>query len=406
MGCFHAVSILFALTALGAGLSLAGPMRWFVLGLLLTAYLIILILGVSVLKLNFFVRAICRGDSEARSVALTFDDGPDPTVTQHLLEILRHHQIKAAFFPIGTKARKYPEMIKQIDQEGHILGNHSFRHAWWTNFLFSGGLDREMRMAQEAIEAAVDKVPAYFRPPIGLTNPHLKRALKKNGLSVVGWDVRPFDTTASAAKVIKRVLKRVRNGSIIALHDTGRVPGDLACLIDELVTKIKERNFTFNDLTELTGIRAYQTVNEVNTAEPALLIQPEHESEADQKRSKFWQFLARKLTCNAYVRGAVEKEVTLSSLRASPSRKFFLGVGLVLFSYVLGWPMVGLFTVLSAYFRSPFLLMLGPVFYGVSHLVWMFGMYLAGRDCIRYANVMLSWGLRKLVEKAAFTKRG
>ena len=405
MSRFHTLSILVVLTVLGAGLSLASPIRWFVLGLLLTAYLVIFILGVSVLKLNFFVKAICRGDSEAKRVALTFDDGPDPLVTRNLLEVLRQHQIRVAFFPIGTKTREYPEMIKQIDQEGHILGNHSFRHAWWTNFLISGGLNREMRMAQEAIEAAVGKVPAYFRPPMGLTNPHFRRALKKNGLSVVGWDVRPFDTTASAEKVIKRVLKKIRNGSIIALHDTERVPGDLVRLTDELVIKIKERNYTFSDLVELTGIRAYQTANGVNIAEPDPLIQSRYESEVGQKRGRFWQFLARKLACNAYVRRAVEEEVTLSALKTSPSPKFFFGVGLVLFSYVLGWPMIGLFTVLSAYFQSPVLLMLGPAFYGFSHLVWMFGMYLAGRDCIKYANIMLSWGLRKAVEKAVFTKR-
>ncbi|MGE5842894.1 MAG: polysaccharide deacetylase family protein, partial [Deltaproteobacteria bacterium] len=242
MSRFHTITTLLVLTALGVGFSLAGPVRWFALGLLLTAYLIIFILGVSVLKLNFFVTATCRGEATARRVALTFDDGPDPVATPGLLEVLRRHQIKAAFFPIGTKSRDYPEMIKQIDQEGHILGNHSYRHVWWTNFLVSGALDREIRMAQEAIEAAVGKVPAYFRPPMGLTNPHLKRVLKKHGLSVVGWDVRPFDTAASAEKVIKRVLKKIRNGSIIALHDTGRIPAELARLIDELVTKIEERD--------------------------------------------------------------------------------------------------------------------------------------------------------------------
>ena len=175
------------------------------------------------LKLNFFVKATCRGDATAKRVALTFDDGPDPVATPNLLKVLKRHEIKAAFFPIGTKTRDYPEIIKQIDQEGHILGNHSFRHAWWTNFLISGALDREIRMAQEAIEAAIGKVPAYFRPPMGLTNPHLRRELKKHGLSVVGWDVRPFDIRTSTEKVIKRVLKKIRNGSIIAppRHGTG-----------------------------------------------------------------------------------------------------------------------------------------------------------------------------------------
>ena len=400
MSRFHTLTILFVLTALGVGLSLASPIRWFVLGLLLTAYLVIFILGVSVLKLNFFVKATCRGDPTAKRVALTFDDGPDPLATRNLLGVLRHHQIKAAFFPIGEKAKDYPEMIKQIDQEGHILGNHTFRHTWWTNFLISGGLEREMRMGQEAIEAAIGKVPAYFRPPMGLTNPHLGKALKKNGLSVVGWDVRPFDTTASSEKVIKRVLKKIRNGSIIALHDTGRIPADLVRLTDELVAKIKERKYAFSDLEELTGIKAYQTADAVNVTEPPPLIQSWYESEVGQKRGRFWKFLARKLAASAYVRRAIEKEATLDALKTSPSPKFFFGVGLVLFSYVLGWPMVGLFSVLSAYFQAPVLLMLGPAFYVFSHLVWMFGMYLAGRDCIKYADILLSWSLRKAVEKA------
>jgi peptidoglycan/xylan/chitin deacetylase (PgdA/CDA1 family) len=399
MSRFHTLTILVVLTALGAGLSLTSPIRWFVLGLLLTAYLVIFILGVSVLKLNFFVKATCRGDPTAKRVALTFDDGPDPVATQNLLEVLKHHQIKAAFFPIGIKTREYPEIIKRINQEGHILGNHTFRHAWWTNFLISRGFDREIRMAQEVIEDAVGKVPAYFRPPMGLTNPHLLRVLKKHGLSVVGWDIRPFDTTANAEKVINRVLKKIRNGSIIALHDTGRIPADLVRLTDELVIKIKERNYTFGELEELTGIGAYQTAKGVSITESALLIQSEDESEVGQKRGWFWRFLARKLASNAYVRRAVEKEVTLSALKTPPSPKFLFGIGLVLLSYVLGWPMVGLFSALSAYFQAPALLMLGPAFYGFSHLVWMFGMYLAGRDCIKYADIIISWSLRKVVEK-------
>jgi peptidoglycan/xylan/chitin deacetylase (PgdA/CDA1 family) len=406
MSHFHTITILLILTALGAGLSLASPICWFVLSLLAAAYLIIFIFGVSVLKINFFVKATCRGDSTARRVALTFDDGPDPAATPKLLEVLRRHKIKAAFFPIGTKTRDYPEIIKQIDQEGHILGNHSFRHAWWTNFLISGALDREIRMAQEAIDAAVGKAPAYFRPPMGLTNPHLRRALKKHRLSVVGWDVRPFDTTASAEKVIKRVLKKIRNGSIIALHDTGRIPADLVRLTDELVTKIKEREYTFSELEELTGVRAYQTTEGMNVPELTPSIQSWDEPEAGRQRGKFWQFLARKLASTAYVRRAIEKQVTLDACKTSSSPRFFFGVGLVLFSFVLGWPMVALFSVLSAYSHAPALLIIGSAFYGFSHLVWMFGMYLAGRNCIKYADTVLSWILRKAVERVLFTKRG
>jgi peptidoglycan/xylan/chitin deacetylase (PgdA/CDA1 family) len=406
MSRFHTITILLVLSALGAGLSLASPGRWFVVGLLLTAYLILFILGVSVLKLNFFVSATCRGDSTAKRVALTFDDGPDPVATPRLLEVLRRHQIKVAFFPIGTKARDYYEIIKQIDQEGHILGNHSFRHAWWTNFLISGTLDREIGMAQEAIEAVIGKVPAYFRPPMGLTNPHLKGALKRHGLSVVGWDVRPFDTTASVEQVIERVLKKIRNGSIIALHDTGRVPAELARLIDELVTKIEERGYAFGDLEELTGVRAYQTVEGLNMAQLTPSIPSWDESEEGRQRGGLWRFLARKLASTAYVRRAIEKQATLDACMTSPSPRFLFGVGMVLFSFVIGWPMVALFGVLSAYSHAPALLLLGSACYGFSHLVWMFGMYLAGRNCIKYADAVVSWVLRKAVERVLFTKRG
>jgi len=395
MNRFHSITILLILTVLGAGLSLEGPTRCFVLVLLLTAYLVIFILGVSILRLNFFVEATCRGDATLKRIALTFDDGPDPIATPNLLKTLMRHEIQATFFPIGTKTKAYPEIVKQIDQEGHLLGNHSFRHAWWTNFLISGALDREIIMAQETIKAATGKVPAYFRPPMGLTSPHLRKKLKKHGLRVVGWDVRPFDTRTRPEKVIKRVLKRIRNGSIILLHDTGRTSADWVGLIDELVTEIKARKYTFTGLEDLIGVRAYQRKEEVNVTEPAIFNPSWDEPQVRWQRGRFWRFWAQRLASIAYVRKAIQEQVTLDAFKTHPSPKFLFGIGLVLFSYILGWPMVGLFSILSAYFKAPALLMVGPAFYGFSHLVFLFGMYLAGRDCIKYVNVLLSWGLRK-----------
>jgi hypothetical protein len=109
--------------------------------------------------------------------------------------------------------------------------------------------------------------------------------------------------------------------------------------------------------------------------------------------------LAQKLASTAYVKKAIKEQATLSALKTPPSPKFQFGVGLVLFSFLLGWPMVGLFSFLSAYFHAPALLLVGPAFYVFSNLVWLFGMYLAGRDCIKYIDIIVGWSLRKLVEK-------
>ncbi len=393
------MTILTIIAALGAGLGLQGPMSWFILGLVIGVYLVLLILGVFILKLNYFVNAHCRGEADAKQVALTFDDGPDPDATPNLLRILKHHGITATFFPIGTKMMDYPEITMQIDLEGHAIGNHSFRHAWWTNFLIGGALDREIKMVQEAVEDITGKVPAYFRPPMGLTNPHLGRALKKQKLTVIGWDVRPFDIGLDARKVIKRVLEKIRNGSIILLHDKGRSPADLSRLADELIIEIKKRGYEFKTIQDLFNEKPYQTATEVNLGETAIAVPFWPASAEKPWQGGFLRFLAQRLASTHYVRKAIQEKVTLEAFKTRPSFRFLVGVGLVLFSYVLGWPMVGLFSFLSAYLQKPALLMVGPAFYGFSHLLFLFGMVLSGRDCIKYADNALSWFLSRAVEK-------
>ena len=352
MSRFQTITILFLITLIGAGASLDGFLRCFVLGILSLSYLVLFILGVLVLKLNFFVNSFCRGDVALKRIALSFDDGPDPSATPVLLQVLRRHQVKAAFFPIGANVRNHPNIIKQIDQEGHVLGNHTFRHAWWTNFLISRALDREIEMAQEAIVAACGKLPAYFRPPMGLTNPHLRGSLKKQGLSVIGWDVRPFDTGADAERVAKKVLKKIRPGSVILLHDKGRTPPELVRLIEALVTAIKARGYGLCGLEELIGKAAYQTREETRAEErPAENPHWRPCSEEKQTRNPLY-LLAQKLASTGYARRAIQEPVTLDAFKTRLSARFLWGVSFVLLSYVLGWPMVALFGILAAVFQG------------------------------------------------------
>ena len=406
MSRFHTANIFLVLAALAAGFSLDSPLRWLVLGILLAAYLVIFALGISILRLNFFVKATCRGEKTPGRVALTFDDGPDPVTTPELLRVLKRHEIKAAFFPIGAIAEKHPEIIKQIDQQGHVLGNHSYSHTWWTNLLVGRALAREIGRAQNVIKAATGKVPAFFRPPMGLTNPHLPGALRKHGLSVMGSDVRPFDTRASTEAVINRVLKKIRDGSIILLHHDGRHATDLTRLADQLVTELQARGYTFSGLEELTGLAAYQSPREAPAPRPSVWIQAWHESRAGGPKGRIYRFLALLLASTAYVKGAIEEQANLEAFKTRPSPRSLTGVGLTAFSFVLGWPMVGLFTMLAAYFQAPALLLAGPASYGFSHLVLMFGMYLTGWGSIKYIDIVLRWSLRKAVERALNRKPG
>ena len=105
------------------------------------------------------------------------------------------------------------------------------------------------------------------------------------------------------------------------------------------------------------------------------------------------------LASTAAGRRAIREQSDLTAFKGHPSARFLTGVGVILFSYVLGWPMVGLFGFLAAYLQAPDLLVCGPVFYGFSHLVFLAGMFLAGRESLRYVEIFSLWSLRMLVER-------
>jgi len=129
---------------------------------LLLAYLVIFSLGVFVLRLNFFCRTICRGKTGGMLVSLTFDDGPDPVTTPAILDILAKYGLNAAFFCVGEKAARYPQIARRIGDEGHVIANHTYHHFWWTNFLGSKGLTREMAETQETIQGATGKIGTWW----------------------------------------------------------------------------------------------------------------------------------------------------------------------------------------------------------------------------------------------------
>lgn len=155
-----------------------------------------------------------------KQIAITIDDGPDAEVTPQVLDILDRHKARATFFCIGEKAQRQADLCREISRRGHSVENHTQHHAH--TFAFSGmdGFRREIAQAQASLTQITGRTPSFFRAPAGLRNPLLDPVLSKLKLRLVTWTRRGFDTRShDPAAVSLRLLKDVRAGAILLLHD-------------------------------------------------------------------------------------------------------------------------------------------------------------------------------------------
>jgi len=257
MSRFQVITFSAIAAAIAAALLLNEPARVIVIATLAVVYWTVFSIGMASIRMQYFAKAVCRGTTGQKRVALTFDDGPNPAATPALLDLLKAEQIAATFFCIGKHAGAHPQLAARIVAEGHLLGNHSYHHAWTMMFNRSPGLIREMSLAQNAIQQATGTTPAYFRPPIGLTNPHFTRALRALNLTMIGWDIRPMDTARPAQTVIDYVLKHARDGSIILLHDGGVKAEHVTHIVSTLVRELRSRGYSFERVDRLVEVQLH-----------------------------------------------------------------------------------------------------------------------------------------------------
>jgi peptidoglycan-N-acetylglucosamine deacetylase len=205
------------------------------------------------IEANYFVNSINTG--KAKGVALTFDDGPDPETTPRILSILKELNVKATFFVIGKKVEVYPDLLRQIDEEGHIIGNHSYSHSFVIGFFSTKRLAADMAKCNEAISAAIGKTPVFFRPPFGVTNPRYVAALKENGLQSIGWSLRSFDTRAkNKYQLIDKVISNLRTRDIVLLHDN--IPVTVSAL-EDIVEHCKNKRLPLHTLSKIINREPY-----------------------------------------------------------------------------------------------------------------------------------------------------
>jgi peptidoglycan/xylan/chitin deacetylase (PgdA/CDA1 family) len=225
--------------------------------ILVLVYVVLFGLGVCFIQFRFFGPVIYRASVGEKVCALTFDDGPDAMATEPLLALLAREGIHAAFFCIGARVLEFPDLACRIVGAGHLLENHTQRHAWWTNFLPTAALSEEISRAQDSIRTATGSSPRYYRPPVGLTSPAVPRVMRQLGLECVGWDVRSLDRSRiSAARVVRRVRRGLREGSIILLHDGGVDPSRLLSIVEQVIALARSKGYRFVRLDEMLGHKA------------------------------------------------------------------------------------------------------------------------------------------------------
>jgi peptidoglycan/xylan/chitin deacetylase (PgdA/CDA1 family) len=190
---------------------------WYVL--VVVVYLSISALGATVLSLQYFVPVRSRG-VRTDAIALTFDDGPIPGKTEKILALLQERGIPAAFFCIGHRVVASPEVVRAIHAGGHLLGNHSYWHSKTFDLQAAGAVTTELQQTDAALATVLGRTPRFFRPPYGVTNPMVARAVRRGKYTVVGWSVRSFDTVIKDRdKLLQRVTCSLKGGDIVLFHD-------------------------------------------------------------------------------------------------------------------------------------------------------------------------------------------
>ncbi len=200
-------------------------------------------------------RSLVRG-TNARQLALTYDDGPNDPHTLRLLEVLAKHDVRATFFLVGRYVQQRPQIVRELAKAGHVLGNHTFTHP---NLIFCSELQTRIQLAEcsRAIEDAAGLSPKLFRPPFGGRRPSTLRIAREMGLEPVMWSVTGWDWEAKPADYVEgKVTGQVKGGDIVLLHDGGHreMGADRSQTViatNNLITRYKGEGYQFVTVQEM-----------------------------------------------------------------------------------------------------------------------------------------------------------
>ncbi len=173
------------------------------------------------------------------------DDGPNADYTELLLEGLEERGVRATFFLLGREVEKYPDIVKEISDSGHLIGTHSYDHVNLKNLSDAAAVE-QVDKTNQAIHEITGEYPEYIRPPFGCWKCNLDYETK---MIEVLWDVDPLDWKTSNSDVIaKRVVSKVEENDIILLHDASESSVKAAF---KIIDALEEEGYVFVTVDEI-----------------------------------------------------------------------------------------------------------------------------------------------------------
>jgi peptidoglycan-N-acetylglucosamine deacetylase len=237
------------------------PLHRAALGVLLLLHIPVLAAGILSLRLRFFCNARCACAVDRTHLALTFDDGPDPLLTPFILDVLDSHRFVGTFFCIARRVEQFPDLAREIVARGHTIACHDLDHRVTANFRMKKKLVADIRAACTTIAAVTGKHPRLYRPPVGLSNPHFRAALRELDMECIGWSRSLGDAGNRFVKKLERMPDLVHPGSVIMLHDCLPYPDSRDLFLRHfraLCEKIDAANLSSVSIGGLFGIGEYR----------------------------------------------------------------------------------------------------------------------------------------------------
>jgi peptidoglycan-N-acetylglucosamine deacetylase len=203
-----------------------------------------------------------RGPLTERTLALTFDDGPDERYTPTVLDILKEMQVKATFFVVASEAQKSPHLVRRMVDEGHVVASHSWkhRHAWlrtpWGTYL-------DIARSKQIIESITQVPVRYYRPPWGAMNLFMYWTCTRLGLRLTLWSMRAIDWKPGeyVHEIIHRLVTQAHPGGIALCHDAGGAlhsTDNMVGALPEVITQLRNLGFRFTTVDHMEASNQHQ----------------------------------------------------------------------------------------------------------------------------------------------------